>query len=426
MTKVSDVVAPYLAQRVIGEVTQVLAEPWLIPKSWKWAKMGDVTTIVGGGTPKTSEPANFGGDIPWITPADLSGYTDKYIERGARNITEAGLANSGARLMPAGTVLFSSRAPIGYVAIASQAVATNQGFKSFVLKDELLPEFVYYWLQCAKPIAIKLASGTTFLEISGKKASEIPIPVPPLDVQHRIVAEIEEQLSRLEAGVAALKRVQANLKRYRAAVLADAVCGKFRQIALGELARDAGYGTSVKCAYSPDGIGVLRIPNISSGKIDTTDMKRAPVDYAYKPDDPVEPGDLLIIRTNGSKSLIGRGAVVLEATPEPLLFASYLIRLRLNGTRTLWRWVSLALESPLIRAWIETKAASSAGQHNISLTILRSMPLPLPSASEQERILSEVDRRLSVAEELETQVHADLARSDRLRKATLQSAFQVR
>lgn len=262
--------------------------------------------------------------------------------------------------------------------------------------------------------------------ISQKQIADFLLPCPSLDEQRRIVAEIEERLSRLEAGVAALKRVQANLKRYRAAVLADAVCGKFRQIALGELARDAGYGTSVKCAYSPNGIGVLRIPNISSGKIDTTDMKRAPVDYAYKPDDPVEPGDLLIIRTNGSKSLIGRGAVVLEATPEPLLFASYLIRLRLNGTRTLWRWVSLALESPVIRAWIETKAASSAGQHNISLTILRSMPLPLPSASEQERILSEVDRRLSVVEELETQVHADLARSDRLRKATLQSAFQLR
>lgn len=301
----------------------------------------------------------------------------------------------------------------------------STGFDVLRAKPGVEPAWLYYAVQTPTFIHTMsgVVQGTLYPAVRPKDIRDFPLIVPPLDDQRRIVAEIEEQLSRIEAGVAALKRVHANLKRYRAAVLADAVCGKFRQIALGELARDAGYGTSVKCAYSPDGIGVLRIPNISSGKIDTTDMKRAPVDYAYKPDDPVEPGDLLIIRTNGSKSLIGRGAVVLEATPEPLLFASYLIRLRLNGTRTLWRWVSLALESPVIRAWIETKAASSAGQHNISLTILRSMPLPLPSASEQERILSEVDRRLSVVEELETQVRADLARAERLRQAALAQAF---
>lgn len=266
--------------------------------------------------------------------------------------------------------------------------------------------------------------GAGLAHITKDKFEASSLPLPPLDEQCRIVAEIEERLCRLEAGVAALKRVQANLKRYRAAVLADAVGGGFPSIPLGELSRDAGYGTSIKCAHAPNGIGVLRIPNISSGRIDVGDLKRAPADYAYKSDDPVEPGDLLIIRTNGSKSLIGRGAVVLEATSEPLLFASYLIRLRLKGTRILWRWVSLALESPQIREWIETKAASSAGQHNISLSLLRSLPLPLPSDSEQIQILSDTDRRLSVVEELETQVGADLARAERLRQAVLQNAFR--
>jgi type I restriction enzyme, S subunit len=90
-------------------------------------------TVVGGGTPRTSDDSNFDdGEIPWITPADLSGYSHKSIERGARNITPKGLTTSGATMMPAGTVLFSSRAPIGYVAIAANPVSTNQGFKSFV------------------------------------------------------------------------------------------------------------------------------------------------------------------------------------------------------------------------------------------------------------------------------------------------------
>src|SRR5882724_6759460 len=107
--------------------------PWPIPPHWQWKKMGDVATVIGGSTPPTDHNEYFGGDIPWITPADLSKYTEKTISRGARNITQAGLAHSGARVLPAGTVLFSSRAPVGYVAIASNPVSTNQGFRSFIL-----------------------------------------------------------------------------------------------------------------------------------------------------------------------------------------------------------------------------------------------------------------------------------------------------
>ena len=104
------------------------------PVGWAVSTFGEVAAVVGGGTPKTSNPGNFEqGDIPWITPADLSGYSGKFISRGARNITKQGLTTSSARLLPSEAVLMSSRAPIGYVAIASQPVTTNQGFKSFVL-----------------------------------------------------------------------------------------------------------------------------------------------------------------------------------------------------------------------------------------------------------------------------------------------------
>ena len=196
-----------------------------LPSGWRWSTMGEVADIIGGGTPKSDQPEYFGGDIPWITPADLSGYIEKLISVGARNITRAGLNNSGAKMMPKGSVLFSSRAPIGYVAIAANPVCTNQGFKSFVLRGDLTTDFVYYYLQYAKKLALALASGTTFLEISGKKAAQIPVPIPPIAEQKQIVTEIEKQFTRLDAGVAALRRVQANLKRYRAAVLKTACEG---------------------------------------------------------------------------------------------------------------------------------------------------------------------------------------------------------
>lgn len=127
--------------------------------------------------------------------------------------------------MPAGAVLFSSRAPIGYVAVASNPICTNQGFKSFIPERGISSDYLYYYLLRAKPLALKLASGTTFLEVSGKKIATLPVPAPPLAEQQRIAERLDELLSDLDAGVTALERVRAKLEHYRAAVLKAAVEG---------------------------------------------------------------------------------------------------------------------------------------------------------------------------------------------------------
>lgn len=200
---------------------------WPVPKSWVWVRIGEVADVIGGGTPSTDRYEFWDrGEIPWITPADLSGYKEREISKGARNITQIGLENSSARLLPAGTVLFSSRAPVGYVAIAANPLATNQGFKSFVLSNGILPAFLYYYLQFAHNEITKLASGTTFPEISGKKAMSIPIPIPPTREQERIVAKLDASLARLSEGEAAARRALNRLHRYSAAVLHAAVSGE--------------------------------------------------------------------------------------------------------------------------------------------------------------------------------------------------------
>ena len=116
-----------------------------LPENWAWTTMDNISDVVGGGTPISKEKRFYqNGSIPWLTPADLSGYKEKYVSNGARFITEDGLNSSSAKIMPAGTVLFTSRAPIGYVVIAKNEICTNQGFKSFVIKsDKILPDYVY-------------------------------------------------------------------------------------------------------------------------------------------------------------------------------------------------------------------------------------------------------------------------------------------
>ncbi|MBD0373707.1 MAG: restriction endonuclease subunit S [Pyrinomonadaceae bacterium] len=204
-----------------------MSNEWKIPSSWIWTLTGDIAQVVGGGTPSTNNKQNYeNGEIPWITPADLSGYSDKLIAHGKRNITKHGLEVSGAKLLPKGSVLLSSRAPIGYVAIAANPLATNQGFKSFIPASGVVSEYLYYYLQRAHSIVLSFSSGTTFPEISGKNCGLIPFPLAPLSEQRRIVAEIEKQFARLDEGIAALKRMEEDLQLYRASVLKAACEGR--------------------------------------------------------------------------------------------------------------------------------------------------------------------------------------------------------
>jgi type I restriction enzyme S subunit len=174
------------------------------------------------------------------------------ISRGARDITTKGLSSSGATLMPAGTVLFSSRAPIGYVAIAGGSVCTNQGFKSFVPTSGVDPEFLYYYLHRARQLVEALASGTTFKEISGAKARTIPIPIAPLPEQRRVVEYLDSVLSRLDAAVAGLERAQAKLKAYRASVLKAAIEGRL-------VPTEAALARAEKRDYEPAEVLLARI-----------------------------------------------------------------------------------------------------------------------------------------------------------------------
>ncbi|WP_292879761.1 restriction endonuclease subunit S [Nisaea sp.] len=199
---------------------------WDIPLNWEWTEIKALGDVVAGGTPSTKEPRYWGNEVNWISPADLTGYSSKTISCGAKSLSKLGLDNSSAKVMPSGSVHFSTRAPIGYVAISAEPLATNQGFKSLIPSGGIFNEYVYYYLKGSKLLAEKRASGTTFLELSGAAFGLLPIPLPPTPEQHRIVAKIEELFSALDKGVENLKTAREQLKVYRQAVLKHAFEGK--------------------------------------------------------------------------------------------------------------------------------------------------------------------------------------------------------
>jgi type I restriction enzyme S subunit len=170
-----------------------------LPIGWVITRLNTIGQIVGGGTPNTSEPSYWdNGNVPWITPADLSGYTEKFIVEGSRKISKKGLTESSAVLMPAGSVLFSSRAPIGYCVIAQNDVCTNQGFKSVVPFVSGMSEYIFYYLKSQVEAINARASGTTFKEISGMEFGNTVIVLPPFAEQQRIVKTIEVSFQQLD------------------------------------------------------------------------------------------------------------------------------------------------------------------------------------------------------------------------------------
>lgn len=176
---------------------------------FKYYKINDIGEVVSGGTPSTSKNEYWYGDIGWITPKDLSSYDDIYISRGERNISSEGLNNSSAKLVPKNTVLMTSRAPIGYIAIANNELSTNQGFKSLICNEKICHyKYFYYWLKLNIKYIINNSNGSTFKEISGGTFKNLELSLPSLNEQKAM----SSVLWTIDEKISVLKRINKNLE----------------------------------------------------------------------------------------------------------------------------------------------------------------------------------------------------------------------
>lgn len=452
-----------------------MEELYNIPSSWMWSTIEGIGITYSGGTPKTSDESNFDGDIPWITPADLTGYKAQYISRGRRTLSDKGLSSCSAKLMPQNTVLFSSRAPIGYVAIASNPVSTNQGFKSISPYRGIDSRYVYFYLKSAKDLAESRASGTTFKELSGSRFNQLPIPIAPCSEQVRIVDRIEQLFSDMDKGEELLKTVQKQLATYRQSVLKAAVTGELtkdwreknkKNLESGEklLARilesrrknwrgkgkykepsfldvsslpelPPGWvwsnfdqisnvitkGSSPNWQgfeYTDQGIVFVRSQNVDWGFLALDEKVFLPPAFNEKEKKSViKSGDVLLNIVGAS---IGRTAVADERIDGANCNQAVAI-IRLSEEISPY-YACKYLLSSFAQNIIHSKKVDVA-RANFNLNQIAELAVALPGRDEQEEIIQRIDKVFSQIDTFEALCEAELKRSTTLRQAILKSAF---
>jgi type I restriction enzyme S subunit len=275
------------------------------------------------------------------------------------------------------------------------------------------------------------AHGVGRLRINLSDLRQMKLPLPPLAEQKRIVAKLDALNAKSTRARAELARIETLVSRYKQAVLSKAFSGeltssntpKWFPITLGELAIDVRYGTAEKCTYAPELTPVLRIPNVVHGRIDLADLKHAAFNKKELQKLALVEGDLLVIRSNGSVDLVGRSALV-DAAAAGMLFAGYLIRIRLDLTKTAPSFIQRWMQSIEVRHKIEGAAKSTSGVNNVNSQQLQALQLKLPPLPEQHEIVRRIESAFARIDRLATDAKRALELLDKLDEAILAKAFR--
>jgi len=341
----------------------------------------------------------------------------------------------------------------GWVGLGQEGAigSTIMALESFAVESR----YLYYFIKSSFDYINSNTRGTGIPHVDPEIFGNLEVPLPPLNEQHRIVLKLEKLLGRVNAAQVRLATIPRILKQFRQSLLSGACSGRLTAdwreenqnakpvslviestdptnsalpsswvaVRVGDVINNLKYGTSQKCSFEKEGVPVLRIPNIGDGVIDTRDIKFAKLPQREFQQLALSAGDILLIRSNGSVSLIGKSALVRESE-NGFAYAGYLIRLRPNRSYVVPEFLNLALLSHDVRLQIEIPARSTSGVNNVNSTEVKTLKVGLPPLEEQQEIVRRVDALFKTADALEARYRTAKAHVDKLTQSILAKAFR--
>lgn len=384
------------------------------------AKLGEVCTIVSGSTPKTSVTSYWDGNIKWITPAELNEDTF-YIMDSVRHITEEGKEKTGLSYLPTGTVILSSRAPIGKTAIAGCKMCCNQGFKNLICSDAIYNEYLYFFLKSKTDYLNSLGRGATFKEISKSIVESIEIPLPEVNQQK----EIAEKFKKLEQLISLRKQQLAKLdelvKAQFVEMFGDVLLNSMQwpEKTLENMADIVSGITKGRKTAEADlqEVPYMAVSNVKDGYIDWTTVKtilatRQEIEqYRLMPDD-------ILMTEGGDPDKVGRGAII-KVPLKNSIHQNHIFRVRLDEQEILPSFFAEYLRHQKAKRYFLGCAKQTTGIASINMRQLRALPTLVPPLSLQKQFAAFVER---VDQQKQT-VQQGLEKLELMKKALMQEYF---
>lgn len=355
--------------------------------SWPLVKLKDCCAVVGGATPKREVPEYWDStDVPWVTPKDVSDLACPTLEDAPEYISEAGFKSCSTSMLPKGSVLVTSRAPIGNIAIAGRNLCTNQGFKSLIPGESVDGLYLYYCMKHSSQRLQALGNGATFKEVSKKIVEEFEIPLPPLPEQKRIAAILDKTDAIRRKRQQAIQLADDFLSAQFLQKFGDPKDSPFGSKSLKDVALKVTDGAHFTPTYVESGIPFLRVTDINRGEVDWSKVKYIPLEEHQelikrcKP----EKGDVLYSK-NGT---IGVPRLI-DWDQEFSIFVS-LCLIKPNPNYLRGRYLYSFLQTPFALKQA-TQKAKSATVTNLHLVEIKEIKLPVPSLSIQDEWIDFVD-----------------------------------
>jgi type I restriction enzyme S subunit len=394
-------------------------------EGWELRPLGDVCQVVNGGTPRTGVTDYWDGSHAWITPAEMGKAPSALVSSTERTLSDTGLANSSAKLIPPNSVILSTRAPIGHLVINEVPMAFNQGCRGLVPGDLLTTKYLYYFLLHSTPVLEGLGTGATFKELSAGKLKGVQIPLPPLGEQERIVRILDDTITNVERArelvVDGSRKVQGLLDEFLDSTITS-LSDRWPVSSLGELADFRNGVNYTKSSRGPV-VSVIGVKDFQDHfYAPRNGLARVQLDSPLDPQDGVKSGDLLIVRSNGNPNLIGRCMVVADMDDQ-VAYSGFTIRTRLRDSESLMpTWVAWVLRSRSTRR-LMVDQGTGTNIRSLNQGVLASIPMPLPPRHEQEIITDTLTKVNARARQLGQSFAARLCALDQLRASLLHQAF---